>query len=117
MQILWYGHAAFLVVAEGRRIILDPYTSADAGTWADFLDSHYVNGQLANTGDGCYHVLYYISEDLGGRTESSPAQCGPGTISVSFTTPVDLFTQTEVMVCAGQPDENTDCGPAQWLGG
>jgi L-ascorbate metabolism protein UlaG (beta-lactamase superfamily) len=31
MQIHWYGHAAFLIVAEGRRIILDPYRSPDSG--------------------------------------------------------------------------------------
>jgi L-ascorbate metabolism protein UlaG (beta-lactamase superfamily) len=38
MQILWFGHAAFLVVAEGRRIILDPYTSADAGSYAPIAE-------------------------------------------------------------------------------
>jgi L-ascorbate metabolism protein UlaG (beta-lactamase superfamily) len=27
MKITWYGHAAFLIEGEGRRIILDPYTS------------------------------------------------------------------------------------------
>src|SRR3954453_6752979 len=31
MRITWYGHAAFLVEAEGLRIILDPYRSPDAG--------------------------------------------------------------------------------------
>src|SRR5438445_394088 len=31
MRITWYGHAAFLVEAEGRRIILDPYRSPDSG--------------------------------------------------------------------------------------
>jgi L-ascorbate metabolism protein UlaG (beta-lactamase superfamily) len=34
MRILWYGHAAFLIEAEGTRIILDPYTSRDAGSYA-----------------------------------------------------------------------------------
>jgi len=31
MRITWYGHAAFLVEAEGLRIILDPYKSPDSG--------------------------------------------------------------------------------------
>ncbi|QDV36516.1 MBL fold metallo-hydrolase [Tautonia plasticadhaerens] len=34
MRITWYGHAAFLVEADGKRIILDPYTSADVGSYA-----------------------------------------------------------------------------------
>jgi L-ascorbate metabolism protein UlaG (beta-lactamase superfamily) len=31
MRITWYGHAAFLIEAEGLRIILDPYRSPDSG--------------------------------------------------------------------------------------
>lgn len=31
MRITWYGHAAFLIEAEGKRIILDPYRWPDAG--------------------------------------------------------------------------------------
>ena len=31
MKITWYGHAAFLIEAEGLRIILDPYRSPDCG--------------------------------------------------------------------------------------
>jgi L-ascorbate metabolism protein UlaG (beta-lactamase superfamily) len=31
MRITWYGHAAFLVETEGRRIILDPFRSPDSG--------------------------------------------------------------------------------------
>ncbi len=31
MKITWYGHAAFLIETEGRRIILDPYRSPDSG--------------------------------------------------------------------------------------
>ncbi|WP_169972933.1 MBL fold metallo-hydrolase [Tautonia rosea] len=38
MRILWYGHAAFLIETEGTRIILDPYTSADAGSYAPIAD-------------------------------------------------------------------------------
>lgn len=38
MRLTWYGHAAFLVEAEGRRIILDPYTSPDAGTYEPIND-------------------------------------------------------------------------------
>lgn len=38
MRITWYGHAAFLVEAEGKRIILDPYTSADAGSYAPIAE-------------------------------------------------------------------------------
>ena len=39
MRITWYGHAAFLVEAEGRRIILDPYTSPDAGSYGPIDDA------------------------------------------------------------------------------
>ncbi|SIO64778.1 L-ascorbate metabolism protein UlaG, beta-lactamase superfamily [Singulisphaera sp. GP187] len=31
MRITWYGHAAFLIETEGRRIILDPFRSPDSG--------------------------------------------------------------------------------------
>src|ERR1700733_4129317 len=31
MRITWYGHAAFLVEAEGLRVILDPYRSPESG--------------------------------------------------------------------------------------
>ena len=31
MRITWYGHAAFLIEAEGLRIILDPFRSPDSG--------------------------------------------------------------------------------------
>ncbi len=31
MTITWYGHAAFLIEAQGLRIILDPYRSPDCG--------------------------------------------------------------------------------------
>jgi L-ascorbate metabolism protein UlaG (beta-lactamase superfamily) len=31
MRIHWFGHAAFLIEAEGTRIILDPYRSPDSG--------------------------------------------------------------------------------------
>ena len=31
MTITWFGHAAFLVEAQGLRIILDPYNSPDCG--------------------------------------------------------------------------------------
>jgi L-ascorbate metabolism protein UlaG (beta-lactamase superfamily) len=31
MRITWYGHAAFLIEAQGSRIILDPYRSPDSG--------------------------------------------------------------------------------------
>ena len=38
MRLTWYGHAAFLVEAEGRRIILDPYTAPDAGSYEPIDD-------------------------------------------------------------------------------
>lgn len=31
MRITWYGHAAFLIEAEGMRVILDPYRSPESG--------------------------------------------------------------------------------------
>jgi Enoyl-(Acyl carrier protein) reductase/Beta-lactamase superfamily domain len=31
MRITGYGHAAFLIETEGRRVILDPYRSPDSG--------------------------------------------------------------------------------------
>ncbi len=31
MRLTWYGHAAFLIEAQGVRIILDPYRSPDCG--------------------------------------------------------------------------------------
>jgi L-ascorbate metabolism protein UlaG (beta-lactamase superfamily) len=38
MRITWYGHAAFLVETEGRRIILDPYRSPDCGGYAPIAE-------------------------------------------------------------------------------
>lgn len=34
IEITWFGHAAFLVEGDGVRILLDPYRSPDAGTYA-----------------------------------------------------------------------------------
>ncbi len=39
MRIKWYGHAAFLIQAQGVRIILDPYRSPDRGGHAPVGDS------------------------------------------------------------------------------
>ena len=38
MRITWYGHAAFLVEAEGPRIILDPFKSPDSGGYEPIAD-------------------------------------------------------------------------------
>ncbi len=38
MRITWYGHAAFLIEAEGLRIILDPYRSPDSGGYAPIAE-------------------------------------------------------------------------------
>lgn len=38
MRITWYGHAAFLIEAEERRIILDPYRSPDSGGYLPIED-------------------------------------------------------------------------------
>lgn len=39
MRITWYGHAAFLIEAEGRRIILDPFRSPDSGGYEPIDES------------------------------------------------------------------------------
>lgn len=38
MRITWYGHAAFLIETEGRRIILDPYRSPDSGGYGPIAE-------------------------------------------------------------------------------
>jgi L-ascorbate metabolism protein UlaG (beta-lactamase superfamily) len=38
MFITWYGHAAFLLQAEGTRVALDPYRAPDVGTYAPIDD-------------------------------------------------------------------------------
>lgn len=38
MLIHWYGHAAFLIVTGGTRIILDPYRSPDSGGYEPIGD-------------------------------------------------------------------------------
>lgn len=38
MRLTWYGHAAFLVEADGLRIILDPYRSPDSGGYDPIAD-------------------------------------------------------------------------------
>ena len=38
MRITWYGHAAFLIEAEGLRIILDPYRSPDSGGYGPIAE-------------------------------------------------------------------------------
>jgi L-ascorbate metabolism protein UlaG (beta-lactamase superfamily) len=38
MRLTWYGHAAFLVETQGRRIILDPYRSPDSGGYEPIAD-------------------------------------------------------------------------------
>jgi L-ascorbate metabolism protein UlaG (beta-lactamase superfamily) len=39
MRITWYGHAAFLIETEGKRIILDPYRSPDSGGYEPVDDA------------------------------------------------------------------------------
>jgi L-ascorbate metabolism protein UlaG (beta-lactamase superfamily) len=39
MRIMWYGHAAFLIETEGRRIILDPYRSPDSGGYEPIAEA------------------------------------------------------------------------------
>ena len=39
MRITWYGHAAFGIEAEGRRIILDPYRSPDSGGYGPIAEA------------------------------------------------------------------------------
>jgi len=39
MRITWYGHAAFLIEAQGKRIILDPYRSPDSGGYEPIDDT------------------------------------------------------------------------------
>jgi L-ascorbate metabolism protein UlaG (beta-lactamase superfamily) len=39
MRITWYGHAAFLIEADGLRIILDPYRSPDCGGYEPIAES------------------------------------------------------------------------------
>jgi L-ascorbate metabolism protein UlaG (beta-lactamase superfamily) len=38
MRITWYGHAAFLIEADGLRIILDPFRSPDSGGYAPIAE-------------------------------------------------------------------------------
>jgi L-ascorbate metabolism protein UlaG (beta-lactamase superfamily) len=39
MQLTWYGHAAFLLEGDGKRIGLDPYRAPDVGTYAAIDDT------------------------------------------------------------------------------
>lgn len=38
MRITWYGHAAFLIETEERRVILDPFRSPDSGGYAPIAE-------------------------------------------------------------------------------
>lgn len=38
MQLTWYGHAAFLLEADGARVVLDPYRAPDVGAYAPIDD-------------------------------------------------------------------------------
>jgi L-ascorbate metabolism protein UlaG (beta-lactamase superfamily) len=44
MKITWYGHASFLVEGDGRRIILDPYTSNIEAAARSRATGHEVGG-------------------------------------------------------------------------
>ena len=67
MRITWYGHAAFLIEAEGTRIILDPYRSPDSGGYEPIDDTadlvvvshendkyHSHLGQISRTASGSW---------------------------------------------------------------
>jgi opacity protein-like surface antigen len=96
------------------------YQSAHAGgtysVTSDFLYRTYtIDGQLTNSGSGCYHVLYLVQDDLAGYGQSSAAQCGSGTLPLHFSASVSVLGAVSVGVCAGQPDDNNSCGPFQQL--
>jgi hypothetical protein len=97
------------------------YQTAHAGgtytVTSDFLFVIYtIDGQLTNTGSGCYHVLYLVQDDLTVYGSSSAAQCGPGTLPLHFSGYVTGgLGAVSVGVCAGQPDDNNSCGPFQRL--
>jgi hypothetical protein len=93
------------------------YQTAQAGgTYTikmDFFQVTYTfDGQIANSGSGCYHIHYVVQDDFNLYPGSTAAQCGPGTLPVQFSG--YLFTGlggVSVELCSGQPDENTNCGP------
>jgi opacity protein-like surface antigen len=96
------------------------YQTAHAGgsytVTSEFLTRTYtIDGQLTNTGSGCYHVLYLVQNDLAGYGQSSEAQCGTGTLPLHFSASVSVLGAVSVAVCAGQPDDNRSCGPLQQL--
>lgn len=39
MRITWYGHAAYLIETEGKRILLDPFRSPDSGGYRPIDES------------------------------------------------------------------------------
>jgi hypothetical protein len=69
-----------------------------------------VSGQLTNSGSGCYHVEYLVSQDIIPVPTSSAAQCGPGTLPLSFSTYIGPLGGVSIEVCLGQAGDMTSCG-------
>ncbi|EHR60657.1 hypothetical protein [Saccharomonospora cyanea] len=68
-----------------------------------------VEGELRNTGDGCYTLEYIYVYDFSGHSGTLSTVCGPG--SDEFTTPVgydSIMSSVRVYLCKGTGETN-DC--------
>lgn len=97
-------------------------TAQASGNWSFTPDPFFggtidVSGQLTNSGSGCYHVEYLVSQDIFPLPSSSAAQCGPGMLPLSFSTYIGPLGGVSIEVCQGQAGDMTSCGvPYQLYG-
>ncbi|WDV51851.1 hypothetical protein PV963_16440 [Streptomyces coeruleorubidus] len=77
------------------------------------FDNVAVEGELRNTGSGCYTLWIQWTVDLTvGPPFKMGTQCGPGSVPVRFEKPGGLGT-TWVKIC--RDTQHTDCSPIQYL--
>ncbi|MEU3886167.1 hypothetical protein [Streptomyces sp. NPDC029041] len=79
------------------------------GLWPDTA----VEGELRNTGSGCYTLWIQWTVDLTvGPPFKMGTQCGAGSVPVRFQKPGGLGT-TWLKIC--RDTQHTDCSPIQYL--
>ncbi|MER7402526.1 hypothetical protein ABT373_08530 [Streptomyces sp. NPDC000070] len=114
LALVAYGSSA--VAAEGWSV---SHGTADASGTTRSVETGglfgnvAVEGELRNTGSGCYTLWIQWTADLTvGPPFKMGTQCGPGSVPVRFEKPGGLGT-TWVKIC--RDTQHTDCSPIQYL--
>ncbi|GAA1564161.1 hypothetical protein GCM10009678_54070 [Actinomadura kijaniata] len=87
------------------------YDTANA-SGTRWYENGYLTGQgnLQNTGSGCFTLWGFYTVDFSYYYVKHATQCGPGSAPVSIQQDASMLTSARLMICRGTEDVS-DCGP------